>query len=209
MKMPPERKDCYECEHCVYLGEGGYMCDLTNDIVIEDWQPDDAFYHCGGKKFESQEETEMELNTERNTETLLRIVAENPTLPIVAMVDSDVVYEDYGRWLASIGSVSVGEYACYNERYYDEREEFKEDYYDHNDEVLCEKFGYDPRLNEVALEQGKITIEQYNANKKSEATLESYLNEVAERAFSKAIIINIDTPNEVDYKEFKGEENDK
>lgn len=96
--------------------------------------------------------------------------------------------------------------ACYNERYYDEREEFKEDYYDHNDEALCEKFGYDPRFNEVALEQGKITIEQYNANKKSEATLESYLNEVAERAFSKAIIINIDTPNEVDYKEFKGEE---
>lgn len=56
MKMPPERKDCYACEHCVYLGEGGYMCDLTNDIVIEDWQPDDAFYHCGGKKFEAQEE---------------------------------------------------------------------------------------------------------------------------------------------------------
>lgn len=23
MNMPPERKDCYECEHCVYLGEGG------------------------------------------------------------------------------------------------------------------------------------------------------------------------------------------
>lgn len=56
MKMPPERKDCYACEHCVYLGEGGYMCDLTNDIVIEDWQPDDAFYHCGGKNFEAQEE---------------------------------------------------------------------------------------------------------------------------------------------------------
>lgn len=36
MKMPPERKDCYECEHCVYLGEGGYMRALTNDIVIED-----------------------------------------------------------------------------------------------------------------------------------------------------------------------------
>lgn len=56
MKMPPKRKDCYACEHCVYLGDGGYMCDLTNDIVIEDWQPDDAFYRCDGKKFEAIQE---------------------------------------------------------------------------------------------------------------------------------------------------------
>lgn len=151
----------------------------------------------------------MELNTERNTETLLRIVAENPTLPIVAMVDSDVVYEDYGRWLASIGSISVGEYACYNERYYDDREEFKEGYYNQNDDALCEMFGYCPMRNEHALQTRGITREQYDSNKESEDALNRYLDEVAERAFSKAIIINIDTPNEVDYKEFKGEENDK
>lgn len=128
----------------------------------------------------------MELNTERNTETLLRVVAENPTLPIIAMVDSDVVYEDYGRWLASVGSIGVGEYACYNERYYDDREDFKEDYYSQNDDVLCEKFGYDHRINNYALEM--------------------YLDEVAERAFSKAIIINIDAPSDADFHDFKGEE---
>jgi hypothetical protein len=46
----------------------------------------------------------MMTNNERNNE-LLRIVAENPDLPIVAMVDSDIVCEDYGRWLASLGKV--------------------------------------------------------------------------------------------------------
>ena len=149
----------------------------------------------------------MELNTERNTETLLRVVAENPTLPIIAMVDSDVVCEDYGRWLASIGSISVGEYACYNERFYDDREEFKEDYYNRNDDALCEKFGYHPWRNDCALEQGKITREEYDANNASQAALDRYLDEIAERAFTKAIIINIDTVNDADYNEFNGEEN--
>ena len=149
----------------------------------------------------------MELNTERNTETLLRVVAENPTLPIIAMVDSDVVCEDYGRWLASIGSISVGEYACYNERFYDDREEFKEDYYNRNDDALCEKFGYHPWRNDCALEQGKITREEYDANNASQAALDRYLHEIAEGAFTTAIIINIDTVNAADCNEFKGEEN--
>lgn len=148
----------------------------------------------------------MELNTERNTETLLRVVAENPTLPIIAMVDSDVVCEDYGIWLASIGNISVGEYACYNEHYYDDREEFKEDYYDQNDEALCEKFGYQPFIGDFDLKQGKITREQYEENKDREAAMERYLDEIAERAFKKAIIINIVTPSNADFKEYKGYE---
>ena len=148
----------------------------------------------------------MELNTERNTETILRVVAENPTLPIIAMVDSDVVCEDYGRWLASIGSISVGEYACYNEQYYDDRERFKEEYYDQNDEALCEKFGYQPWIGYFELKQGEVTREQYDENKDREAAMERYLDEIAERAFSKAIIINIDTPNVEDFKEYKGKE---
>ena len=148
----------------------------------------------------------MELNTERNTETLLRVVAENPTLPIIAMVDSDVVCEDYGRWLASIGSISVGEYACYNERYYDDREVFKEEYYQQNDDALCEKFGYEPWRNVYALKRGEITREQYDENKDSEAAMDRYLDEIAERAFSKAIIINIDTPSNADFKDYKGQE---
>lgn len=148
----------------------------------------------------------MKSKANKNTEALLRIVSENPELPIIAMVDSDVVYEDYGTFLGSIGTVSVGEYVCYNERYYDDREEFKEDYYCQNDESLDERFKYCPWTNDCALEQGRVTKEQYDGNKKAHEALEKYLDEVAERAFTKAIIVYICEPNEADYKEFKGEE---
>lgn len=143
----------------------------------------------------------MKSKTNKNTEALLRIASENPELPIIAMVDSDVVYEDFGKFLGSIGAVSVGEYVCYNERYYDDREVFKEDYYCQNDESLCERFGYCPWTNDYAL-----TKEQYDGNKKAHEALEKYLDEVAEKAFTKVIIVYICEPNEADYKEFKGEE---
>ena len=45
-------KNCHCCDHCVYIGEGGYMCDISNDIVIEDWEPTEDFYICDGKEFE-------------------------------------------------------------------------------------------------------------------------------------------------------------
>lgn len=117
------------------------------------------------------------------TKEFLKIVAENPDLPIVCMVDCDVVYEDYGRWLASFGAVYVGEYALYDDRYYDERDEFKEAYYDNNDEELCEMFGYCP------------WEKQNEANSKAEQALEKHLDEVAEKHFIKAIIVNIDLPD--------------
>jgi hypothetical protein len=51
--LNPEQKNCYYCEHCIYLGEGGYMCGMNNDIVIEDWQPTEDFNSCKGKEFVS------------------------------------------------------------------------------------------------------------------------------------------------------------
>ena len=51
-KNPDYPQNCYVCEHCVYVGEGGYICDMSNDVVIEDWQPTDDFYCCDGKDFE-------------------------------------------------------------------------------------------------------------------------------------------------------------
>lgn len=132
--------------------------------------------------------------TERNNE-LLRIVAENPDLPIVAMVDSDVVCEDCGRWLASFGRVEVGEYAVYNEEYFDDRESFKENYYDRNDDELCEKFNYHPWINDYTVNQGRFTAEQLSANKEAEKALEEYLDEIAEKHFKKAIIVNVDLPD--------------
>ena len=125
---------------------------------------------------------------------LLELINENPELPVVCMVDSDVVGDDYGRWMAQIGWSTIGEFASYNERYYDDRKEFMEDYYDHNDEILDERFGYNPRiLYSNAQEQYlKADIE---ANKEAEERLDKYLKEVADRAFTKAIIVHIDTPD--------------
>lgn len=130
---------------------------------------------------------------ERN-ETLLRLVAENPDLPIVAMVDCDIVGDDYGRWLASFGMCYVGEYALYEDRYYDDREEFKEAYYDYNDEPLCEKFGYNPRIGEYQFKIGECTREEYLVNCSAEKMMNDYLDKVAEERFTKAIIVNIDLP---------------
>lgn len=130
---------------------------------------------------------------ERN-ETLLRLVAENPDLPIVAMVDSDIVCEDCGRWLGSFGCCQVGEYAIYNDRYFDEREGFKEEYYDCHDEELCARFGYDPCICLYAVERGRCTREEYEANRAAEQRMDEYLNKIAEECFVKAIIVNVDLP---------------
>lgn len=27
------------CENCIYIGEGDFICDLVQDIVINDWIP--------------------------------------------------------------------------------------------------------------------------------------------------------------------------
>lgn len=128
---------------------------------------------------------------ERNQE-LLKLVAENPDLPIIAFVDWEVVGDDSGMWLGYFSCVEVGEYALYDERYFDDREDFKERYYDDNDEELCERFGYCPYVSEYSVEKGLHTAKQYEANEKAEEALDKYLDEVAEKAFVKAIIVYID-----------------
>ena len=139
------------------------------------------------------------MNMTDNIQRLVDLAKEHPDLPIVAMVDGEIVgSDDYGRWLGSVGNVELGEYVLFDDRFIDDREEFKERYYDYNDDELCEKFGYEPRISEYAVENGCCTMEWFEQNKKNEAKMEKYLNEVAERAFKRAIIINIDCPDDVE-----------
>lgn len=134
-----------------------------------------------------------------NIQKLICLAKEHPELPIIAMVDGEIVGDDsYSRWVGYFGSVELGEFVLYNDRFIDDREEFKEQFYDYNDDELCKKFGYEPCINEYSLKNGHYTQEQYNENEENEKQLEAYLDEVAKRAFKAAIIVNIDLPNDVE-----------
>ena len=105
----------------------------------------------------------------KNREELFKLVQENPDLPIVAMVDYEVVGDDSGRWLGSWGSSRIEEYLMGEERIH-----FRDD--DDPSEiekVLSEKYGYD-RYMDMNEEQEK----------------EAYAN----MPWIKGIVVNIDLP---------------
>lgn len=45
-----------------------------------------------------------------NREELFKLIQEHPELPVVPMVDSDIVADDCGYWLGSWGKASIDEY---------------------------------------------------------------------------------------------------
>lgn len=70
-------------------------------------------------------------NTNKSKE-LLKLIAENPDLPVVPMVDSEVYGgEEYGYWLGSFGRSEVGEYALFDDRYFTDRDDLEEVYADY------------------------------------------------------------------------------
>lgn len=38
-KSKPEPQCTDTCEHCVYIEEGDFICDVTNDVTIVGWKP--------------------------------------------------------------------------------------------------------------------------------------------------------------------------
>lgn len=117
---------------------------------------------------------------QENIKDLIKLIQENPDLPVVSMVEQEAVSDEYGYTVASFGRAYLEEYALYNERYYDDRESFKEAYYDYNDEELCERFNYKPRLSADNEE-----------NNRNEHLLDEYLDGIADRYFKKAIVVYI------------------
>lgn len=65
------------------------------------------------------------------SEELLKLVAENPDLPVVPLVDYEVVGDSYWYWMGSFGRSEVGEYALFDDRYFTDREELEERYADY------------------------------------------------------------------------------
>lgn len=123
---------------------------------------------------------------------LLKLMTDNPGLPVIAMVNYEVVGDGYGYWLGSISKAVVGEYTVYNDRYFDDREEFKEYFYNHNCDELSGRFQYKPSM--YLAEKGKYTEEQLIANELAEDRLDTYLSQEAEALFKSAIIVYIDLP---------------
>ena len=131
------------------------------------------------------------------TQTLLNLLKENPDLPVVPMVAYEVVCDDYYyRWMGSIGDCYVGEYACYGDKFFTEREDFEETYYFNNEEELDETFNYKPIINQYNLKRGSFTQKDYEENESNEKLLNEYLHKIADKYFKKAIIVNIDLPND-------------
>lgn len=106
-------------------------------------------------------------NQKEKLEELFRLIKDNTDLPILPMVDSEIVADDgYSRWTASWGNAYVGEYITGNERIW-----FKDD--DDAEEVLNDCVG---------------GIDFY------ETTDEKVDEEYEKLPWIKAIIVNIDMP---------------
>ena len=70
---------------------------------------------------------------------LLRLIAENPSLPVVPMVYSEVVQDDgYAWWLGSFGEVSVDEYVIFKSSKYDDGKYYTKDDEDEIEEIIAE-----------------------------------------------------------------------
>lgn len=70
------------------------------------------------------------------TEEFLKLVHDNPDLPIIPLVDADVVCDDCGYWLGDFGRSEVNEYYMGRERLH-----LKDD--DDQEGVLCDLVGGD------------------------------------------------------------------
>lgn len=105
-------------------------------------------------------------------EELFELMRENPELPVVPMVDAEIVADDgYARWLGAWGSSEVGEYVIGEEKvHFREKDDFEE--------------------VERTLTDGEVSYDEF----------EAMSDEEAEAAYAglpwiKAIIVNIDLPD--------------
>lgn len=108
--------------------------------------------------------------TKRNemTEKLLRLVAENPKLPIVPMAFYEVVGGDFGWWLGEITDVEIREYAL-------------DEWYGDGSVIYRDDFGAEEHLIEgIAEEKYNGTDEDYKKAKEEAAAI-----------WKKAIIVRI------------------
>lgn len=76
-------------------------------------------------------------NANKQTAELIKLIKENPELPVVPMVNNEICMGDYGYWLGSFGSAQVDEFVCI-EMYGDSKFRFKNEQ-DEIEEYFAEK----------------------------------------------------------------------
>lgn len=74
-------------------------------------------------------------------EELLRLIKENPDLPVVPMVSAEVIGDDDGTWLGSFGSVEIEEYCLGDPTGAPPKIFFRES--DDAEDILTDFYGYD------------------------------------------------------------------
>lgn len=92
-------------------GENGFTWTYDTDIPHETFEMyEGEEKYCKGFVF-YKKSLRTDGNYNENTEKLLRLISENPSLPVVPMVYSEVVADDgYNYWLGSWGDCYVDEY---------------------------------------------------------------------------------------------------
>jgi len=110
-----------------------------------------------------------------DTRDLLKILSENPDLPILCMVDGELVADERcARWAACVGSAEVKEYITMEEEWIFGQSVFFKDDADEMADMMCEC-------------EPEETYEQ--AHKAAE-------EKVANMGWIKAIVLYIDLPEE-------------
>ncbi len=119
-----------------------------------------------------------------NNKNFVELVAQNLDLPIVAMVDGEIVEDPGLMWMGSITNALISDIGLISERYYDDRSDFMDAYYSKYSDILAERFGYsnqDPKETRDAAEKA----------------IDEYLEQMADKYMKKAIVIYVREP---DYK---------
>ena len=65
----------------------------------------------------------------QNREALLKLLLENPDIPVRVIVDEEVVTGEYSTYLADVFDVCKKSYTYYSDRFYDDEDELFDDWF--------------------------------------------------------------------------------
>ena len=128
-----------------------------------------------------------------NREELARLILENPELPVLCMVEFEIVAgDDCLRWAASLGECKIREYIYHEDGLSDSVIFWRED-----EEKLVDAFSEDAETNSKFYPLGE---DPRTATARAAAYAQARMiarQKVRELPWKKAIVVNIDLPEEI------------